>query len=271
MKKLLIILSLVMLAGVCISAPRKARRRLQLAAGSDVPAYPTDGLVLWLDGIWNAGVNTTDANATNWVDLSGSGNNATGYNMAGTGGGYSTVYNGYVYTNPASYHEVTGLPASGIIGGNDVTIEVCYKTFGSTGNSQGPLSYQPSNFGAVNSHSVSFGYHPDVTYTYVAHVNALVNYHEVKKTVCWTHKSSDGAEKLYIGGVERASDSYATLDFQAINYLWIGGAWRHISMTRGGRDLNGYVQSVRVYDRVLTPAEVAQNAQIDTDRFASFD
>ena len=35
MKKLLIILSLVMLAGVCISAPRKARRRLQLAASGD--------------------------------------------------------------------------------------------------------------------------------------------------------------------------------------------------------------------------------------------
>ena len=35
MKKLLIILSLVMVAGVCISAPRKARRRLQLAASGE--------------------------------------------------------------------------------------------------------------------------------------------------------------------------------------------------------------------------------------------
>jgi len=62
MKKLLIILSLVMLAGVCISAPRKARRRLQLAASGEFSPLDLNPLV-W----YKADSNTVDASGNDYT------------------------------------------------------------------------------------------------------------------------------------------------------------------------------------------------------------
>ena len=84
MKKLLIILSLVMVAGACISAPRKARRRLQLAAsGAFSPSDLGSKLAVWLDGSDNSTLlDASDNVCTNgvaiktWSDKSGNSRDA---------------------------------------------------------------------------------------------------------------------------------------------------------------------------------------------------
>ena len=73
MKKLLIILSLILIAGTCMSAPRKARRRLQLAASGAFSVLDIGGCKLWLDASDSPTV-TTGATYTKWIDKSGNGN-----------------------------------------------------------------------------------------------------------------------------------------------------------------------------------------------------
>ena len=79
MKKLLIILSLVMVASFCISAPRKARRRLQLAAsGAFSPLDLGAKLAIWYDAsdistLLDASDNvcTNSVKIKTWSDKSG--------------------------------------------------------------------------------------------------------------------------------------------------------------------------------------------------------
>ena len=85
MKKLTLILSLVMVASFCISAPRKARRRLQLAAsGAFSPLDLGAKLAMWFDAsdsstLLDASDNvcTNGAAVKTWSDKSGNGRDAT--------------------------------------------------------------------------------------------------------------------------------------------------------------------------------------------------
>ena len=67
MKKLTLILSLVMIAGICISAPRKARRRLLLAASGFSPLDTAD-CALWLDADDYSTFTLDGTNITTWAN-----------------------------------------------------------------------------------------------------------------------------------------------------------------------------------------------------------
>ena len=93
----------------CFVAPGDKVRiewQWKTASGSLVAnPYVTDGLVLYYDGIWNAGVGAHDASATIWKDLSATGNDAELIKLADGGkwlaNAYSFETNGHFQTTSA--------------------------------------------------------------------------------------------------------------------------------------------------------------------------
>lgn len=226
--------------------------------------YVQDGLYYHLDGIENAGRGVHSATATTWTDLTGNGRNATFLNVA----------SGLVWQYDAAYlygmsHDgiakIYGLPNA-----TAFTFEVVSRmdssenyarlfeseAYGVAGKRFAGLfgtSMYPDNMSFV------YGDDADLNYTAVPKSTA-------KQTISLTpsrNSSNIVGLAAYVNGVYKQILYPPTYNAQSTtNYIDVAN--RSNSPNRG---FDGAVYAIRVYSRVLSDTEIANNSAVDKARF----
>jgi len=218
------------------------------------PRIVTSGLVLALDA---GDVNSYPGSGTTWYDVSGNSNNFTVYGSPtfSRGSGFTFV-NGntsyYAIKNPFSFPTTT------------VTMEIWYKTtvsdtsiisYAVSGNDNHALLFSPQNVSLYGpSGAVSSG------------VNTASG---LWTQVVRTSNRSNGAEILYVDGDNVFSTTLASgTNFTSGGSLVIAQEQDSVG---GGFDssqaFGGNIPIVRIYNRLLTSAEVLQNYEAQKTRF----
>ena len=240
------------------------RERLNLTAlfrpvGMSIPSvagrYVTSGLVIHFDGADNAGVGTHSATAATWTDLSGNGNHGT---MAPT---VTWAGNGWV-NNADGRPVLLGSAATATIATKTFTLEFACRTarkstrecyFG--GYNTGGLSIE-HNSGSASDGRLRLYYDgaPDLSISAVKQ--------DVDENAVFSLVSGPSQQKLYKNGalVWTGSSSVTASKLANATY-YIGGEQSRATMA-----FHGTYYSFRLYDRLLTDEEVAQNAAADHDR-----
>ena len=252
------------------------------SASADIPAsaYVQDGLVAQWDGIDNAGTGTHDATATTWVDRVGN-RSTTKVNTKGSGGTWSE--NCFVEgSSVSSCFWCEGDDLKSLIQSGELSVEIfCSHTstissskyedwlgFGKDGSSR----WLKLDIRSGDSSAPVF---QGLQYRTTSWNNAAkipVN------TICaWGDTPQYGAVVC-----ERVNDKQtATLygnganKIHSTNYGTVAptdGVFTFGGFGKGGSALyNAKIYSVRLYNRALTPEEVALNAAIDRLRFGGQD
>lgn len=257
----------------CFVAPGdKVRIEWQWAAASGSLAanpYVTDGLVLYYDGEWNADFGAHDDSATVWKDLSATGNDAAFVQLADGGkwlpNAYSFATNGHFQTQSA-----VSLGASFTV--QTVTDHSAYVHLANTwpwlfGSADGKFQIYPSS-GApnlvLNADGLIGGSHrSQFTWTDRHCLTAMFN---VSSNALF-----QGTTPGNWGSAGNASTGPASQTF------CIGGCDATFAENNKGngtaaayrtaRAARTPYHAVRVYNRLLTPEELAQNRAIDEARF----
>ncbi|MDR0591639.1 MAG: IPT/TIG domain-containing protein [Candidatus Nomurabacteria bacterium] len=213
--------------------------------------YAQNGLVLNYDAIENTGYGTHSATATTWTDLSPSGNNMTISGSTWTNN--SLILNGAKTSN-------SDVP---ILANGEATVEVVLKrsamantTIGGNGAGATPnKAFQLKLRASGNAY-----YHCLVDNT--GNVSGLAQPLNTLNIYSFTTGHSDSSHTnctAYRSGSQVGAGSFAS---------GIGYDFGKFTFTEGitaAMELNIY--SVRVYNRVLSAGEIAQNAALDAQRF----
>ena len=215
--------------------------------GGGVPTardYVQDGLIAMWDGIENAGWGVHDPNATTWKDLVGN-NDATPVDETYSWGSDSFVCNGI------------GLVSAYSSDFQSVEVVVRVREDLQT------TTYCPI-FGTI-SESDSKGVF------WLPNLNYLRFYNGSSATLPFTETELNGT----FSAVSVSKDTIVFKDAEIKNTK-IVGYWNTVGFKSnvfniGGSDNNykcfGYIKSVRVYNRVITAAEIAANYAVDKARF----
>ena len=267
--------------------------KFEILANGDVikSLYVTEGLVLRYDGIENTRAGN-NPNATVWEDLSGNENDGIFSNAMVSNqnditslskGYYSPEEKGYVFLHNDAY--IRSKNNIGISGDANFTVEVVVEQWSnnkSSGYSIGTNHRAPLWFG--NSNAIMGGsaqpvisgerwigidgmnsglYSEAKDHNFINNVTSL-SFRKIKKGVI-NAKETDAAEAFYNGNFTTLAVSSGTLQFNILNsQAEVGRAWQW-----GGqnRTFYGSIQSIRIYDRVLTDEEVQINFKTDKERF----
>ena len=221
-----------------------------LSAQKDMQ-YVTDGLVLWLDGINNTR-HGHDAASTAWEDLSGNGFDAA------ISGNITLSNNAYVFSgNTAQNMVVLGF------GAQKGTYEVVFKL---TGALTGSVFVHHGNTAyVIGSCLISTGTQIIMS----ARANLQLSYGSTQE---WTNKKSTYSyvktnNTGFVNGSPVALTASGSLGvYPADGRLTIGARHDEYGYSR---PLIGEISCIRVYDRILTQEEIAQNYAVDKIRFGS--
>lgn len=217
------------------------RRRAMMASGPHSPTiddYVKSGIVFWLDGIENT-KNGHDATSALWYDLSASQRNVS-YNVDSTIGADFCIPNGKM-----SVTKDSSISSS-------YTIEVVcdYIDNGAAqlimpwkANAYGTVWMSYSNNGAIYFSAGSSNGAKGVSVEQGIHTYA-----------------ARGKSSIYIDGVAGTIVSSSTTLGSAYNYMFYYN-------TSYPRPCVSKIYAIRIYNRLLTDAEVAQNSAIDAARF----
>ncbi len=252
--------------------------------------YITDGLVLRYDGIENTR-NGNNPNTTSWEDLSGNENDGIFSNAMVSNqneitdlskGYYSPEENGYVFLHNDAY--IKSKNNIGISGDANYTVEVVMKPWSDRKNPNysccqwsTPIWWGTSS--AVSGKSNMFEYersskkfclsymncaiHSDSIYD-ILDKNFYLSYRKPKNGII---KSGDkNLIQLYYNNLA-VSNSYTGQNFTPDVFnseVQIGRSWQYGSQNR---PFYGSIQSIRIYNRVLTDEEVSLNYASDKERF----
>ena len=222
--------------------------------------YVTDGLILHLDGIRNVGADKPhDYSAREWIDLA-SGNRATFGNASGAGVTSEWTDDGYVFGGGE-----IGRLANTIDPGNAFTIQIVCDADKSV-----QTAAYPHYFGVKGDQCNFYTYKGDNN-KLVFRVKAVSNVSDVSINP-WTgpqkyitalyDKGKSSVFKTETGSVT-AGTTETSVGARAFT---IAGIYTG-SASDTTRYLNGTIKSVRVYNRVLTAEELAQNRAVDEARF----
>ena len=206
--------------------------------------YVSDNMTLWLDGIYNTGINH-DASATTWTNLI---NNTTYTNTGVTVSADGMVFDGtaghgFLGTKPSSPTTIEVV----IDVTTTSTTQVLINGFGSNDNgnvtvkSNALLQRKGSSNGG--SHALSTGLH---THTFVIGTAQYVDGVEVSggaTTVSWAIVS----ENMAIGNALNDQGS--------------------LNSTSAAYPFSGTIKCIRFYSDALTAEEVASNFSVDATRF----
>lgn len=268
-------------------------------SGYRAPWYVTDGLVLHLDGIYNAGVGVHDNDATEWLDLSGqtTGNltvkNHTwiekGLNFSDT----STVTGvltlpvvdasaaageEYTYANGITVEEVLGTDAdsfpatnNGAPGGSDYvyTLNLTVDDANAYNANANPTGYAVGSFNGIRKDGIALYYNKTS--------NNLKGWNWVAQGVkvdsdCYRFYFTDdgnGKRNLYTASgeteknVSATNPNAATVENTKFNLKTVAFRKRGNS----GVDTTVSVNALRMYNRNLSSTEIAQNAATDKLRY----
>ena len=252
--------------------------------------YASNGLVLWLDGINNTR-NGNNPNATSWEDLSGNENDgifssamvANQSEITATSKGYySIAEQGYVFLHNDAYMQTAN--NIGISGDATYTIEFVIKPWaaGTNSNYSAYTTSTPVWWGTSsanvgksviatyrrndNKFSLDFinnNVKTDSTYNIIDTVSSL-SFRKIK-TGQITNGNTDAGKINYNGTLVPSTYSSAAFTQNLVDSkVTIGRDWQYNNQNR---PFYGSIQSIRIYNRVLTDAEVQQNYEVDSSRF----
>ena len=221
--------------------------------------YATDGLVVWLDGIWNIGLGRPhNSYAAEWVDLADPSNPAA--ITANDSSGWRNDGYYFCYSNKVSYARLAkNAPAM-----TRATFEMAF---------QGTLADQSafdwgSYFVSVEANYGICGFDKNgrICLNKIGgsegdyRVNFLWNWIQASFTL---GESGDGGIKAYDKGVQKDSRSRTIKVIpEARWYIANYSTFQKYQAV-------GTMKAVRIYNRALTADEVAQNAVADEARFSS--
>ena len=250
---------------VAVSESEKVRITWQwTAASGTLNSYVSNGLVVWLDGIWNSGVGIHSASARSWANLANNANNAwintnstssweaDGYHFtcAAGAGSYAKLVSAAPAMTRATFEFAfdgaladqngfdwgsyfISMGANNGICGLDTSGTLCLNATGWTGGSGNDYRPRISNWGWKQA-SFSLG------------------------------EVGAGGLMAYEGGMQKDSRTRASIveipatQWCVANY---GTGQKYQAV--------GTMKGVRIYNRALSPTEVAQNAAADAARFDS--
>ena len=253
----------------------------EAATGSLDAGYVTDDLALRLDGIDNAGVGVHDASAAVWKDLSGNGRDAF---LAGNADGTSHWTDKGFYFNFNAVFSTAEKFAFGTQHtfevlmdgkrsdwwGDTAEKDILVPSTGPTG--AGGIYYKAAN--AILCHrsdattgspwNAMPGFYQLATVTYLAALR------DNAKTALITGTTYPETEYDVANGGIAASQNYVTnawlvgsKNLVADPTTWLVGG----RTTAPANTTKGTVKSVRLYNRLLTEAELAHNRAVDEARF----
>ena len=230
----------------------------------DADDYMQAGLLLGFDGIRNAGLGTAhDDNATTWANIGSLGGDATTETFDTSRPGAWTA-KGYRFTGGDCF--VTPI----VKFGRQATMQVAvdYNESLQTATSQWPAPF------GVNTDKDHFG-----VYTYRKYATDRgdeVRFYSRLTDQLPTFYIWDGRFVNAIGDYYRSSATSVAAPEWTGNHAFneevpessycIGTAWKSAG-SRQARSFSGMIHAIRLYDRVLTEAELAHNMEIDNIRF----
>ena len=218
-------------------------------------SYVQDGLIAQWDGIDNVGTGTHDPNATVWKDLAGH-NDLT--IVAGRGSEWRRGICFYMNTRTAGLASAYGSEAATTY----KTIEILFKktSWGSRILFWGGSQTRYVAFDNKDANPFHWVYFDGAKRTLYAKTrcyepNAVVATYDDNNAV--TQIYSDGAPKAtsVVGNTWNPGDNCVTLGWRSVNTAGANYGW------------DGEVYTIRLYNRALTPEEVARNHAIDVKRF----
>ena len=231
----------------------------------DARAYVQEGLLLHFDGIENAGFGVHDAAATVWKNLGIAPTDADVVHQSADPGSRWTDA-GY-YFDGATYAQV----ATAVDPGVRYTIQfVCSVDRNENPNPDG--SNWPTYFGSPNDQCNLFtGDNGDTLYFKTDNQNGSSSLDGRSSRSKWAGQMFTA---LFDNGrtALTQTDQYGTWQERDLKApigprLWTIATAGGDNAARAVRFMRGMVHAVRVYNRVLTEAELAWNAQVDQARF----
>lgn len=234
-----------------------ARHGMLVEAPNPLP-YIRDGLVAWWDGIWNAGIDAHDANATTWADLTG------GDSLVLTNGTLSWTDKSLVLSVAKLKRKMGTLLASALNNGS-ITVEVCYIA----SNRGYPVKSYPNTQafeiwrnGTVSMYFRLWGLDNIGGMGYGAVVRSATT--PPLEHLVYAADSSTGECACYLDGAFIRTNSFAnpqTVTYDSNTELWIGNSSGESFL------FTGMMSALRIYSRALTADEIAHNYAIDRERF----
>lgn len=251
--------------------------------------YIKDGLMLRYDGIENTR-NGNNPNATSWEDLSGNNNDGVFYNINNNTytitdmdkGYYSKEENGYVFLHNDSYIKSTN--NIGISGDANFTIEIVSNLWedGKNPNYSTVENCMEAWWGSSETglgNTCVLGYKRTNKKLFVDFVNntsfsndeidmiGKTSYKSFRKTKVGQIKNGDtDIGKINYNGndiLNTYTGTAFTTDIEN-SEVQVGRGWQ---LENQNRTIYGSVQSVRIYNRVLTDEEIKHNYELDKARF----
>lgn len=214
--------------------------------GYDIDSYIHDGANLFLDGIWNSAEGVHSDTLTSWVDLSGN----CQPTPLGTG---NTVGTNCIASDGTLNGRMT-VPDVNPIDLTTFTLEVIYKNDSGLNDNQVILGRHNRTSYYVNIANNKLTTWIGGTAKTVANSLSNANVHTLQLTCVGTSATA------FVDGVKTA-ENYAVNAISTNDPLCLFGN------ARTGICFNGSIMAVRLHNRILTDAEIAQNFEIDKARF----
>ena len=231
-----------------------------IGVGSKVPTaadYVQDGLIVMWDGIENVGWGVHDVNATEWKDLTG--NHVLDYQFTPTFTNNAFILPG---TDEVAYCESNLWRDA--VNSNQCTVEICFKGYSVGGNN----SIIALSRGIRSSAERAWWQWGNVTLGY-----------RLSSGITWSNDTllprgetddvslSFPLADMYMNGTKAMTGSPGTLNIRS-NTLVIGCIGAYKSTINGFVTMRADIHSIRIYNKVLTAAEIAANYAIDKERFS---
>jgi len=235
--------------------------------------YVQDGLVAWLDGICNAGANLPhDSAATTWVDLSVRKSGVqltTNDNSHWTDDGYYFCLGSGGERSYAYLRQTLSLGETGTI---EFSSDVDLKKKNPTGVSNYVgrfVSYVTGNSSGAYSDSCVRNQGDTQLEWNADNWSGTTWQNRVKTTPTWDGKHaafvmSEDAYTSFKAGVRDQSKTRASVSVMSNVYWMVGNKYGD---STAANQLTGTMKALRLYNRPLSDAEIAQNYEVDVARF----
>ena len=237
---------------------------LVAVAASAIPAWATtytsasyvqDGLIAQWDGIDNAGTGVHDPTTNVWKDLKGH-NDLT--IVAGRGSEWRRGIAFYMNTRKSGLAAAYGTEAATTY----KTIEILFRklSWGSRILFWGGSQTRYVVFDNKDTNPFHWVYFDGAKTTPYAKVRCYE-----PNAVVATYDDNDAVTQIYSDGAPKVTSSVRNIWNPGDNRVTLG--WRSVDTAAPDYGWEGEIYSIRLYNRALTPEEIARNHAIDVKRF----
>ena len=274
---------------VSVAASDKVKITWQWAAVSgspDAAGYATDGLALWLDGVWNAGPGSHDASATAWKDLSGNGRDAF---LAGNADGSSYWTPSGFYFNKNAVFNTAKAFQLGLTNTIEVLVDSSTSDYPSGNNGfvflNGANSSTPGyvyfhknspnclRYRSTDVTGIGWSAEPGVSYASSGRISyfTVLRKGESAAMISGTEIPTT-SDSIFPTGNANICTNWSTGTKNALpaDSVWRFGAGTADASSMSGTygQFKGVIKSIRAYTRLLSNEELAANRAIDEARFS---